>query len=150
MAQETERKFLVRSCEYRKLAESFTDIRQGYISRVPERTVRIRIRDSRGYITIKGKSSADGASRYEWEHEIPLNEAEELLSLCENGIIEKRRYIVPYGKHLIEIDEFHGRLEGRTLAEIELQSENEEIQIPDWLGEEVTGNPEYYNSNMNV
>lgn len=145
---EIERKFLVTDESYKLQATACYVIKQGYLSRVPERVVRVRIKGDKGFITIKGKSTDSGLSRFEWEHEITIAEAESLLKLCESGIIDKCRYIVPFGNHNFEVDEFHGELEGRTHAEIELTSEDESFERPSWLGEEVTGNPAYYNSAM--
>lgn len=142
---EIERKFLVKG-EYKYLAERSFRIVQGYLSSATGRTVRIRIKGDKGFITIKGKSNESGLSRYEWEKEIPLNEAEELLQLCEPGAIDKTRYEIPVGKHTFEVDEFYGENSGLTLAEIELESETESFLKPDWLGEEVTGDRRYYNS----
>ncbi len=150
MAQEIERKFLVTSDEYRGMAERVFEIRQGYLSRVPGRTVRIRIKGEEGYITIKGKSTMSGLSRFEWEKRIEVADAEELLKLCEPGIIEKRRYIVPFKGHTFEVDEFLGALEGRVIAEIELKSLDESFDSPTWLGREVTGDPAYYNSTLSA
>lgn len=150
MAIETERKFLVLSDCYKAEAESSSRIAQGYIGTVPGRTVRIRIRGDRGYITIKGNSTPDGLSRYEWEKEIPLGEAEELMALCQKGIIEKTRYLVPFGGHVFEVDEFYGDNEGLTLAEIELGSPDEPFERPSWLGKEVTGDARYYNKMLGV
>lgn len=145
MAKEIERKFLVRG-EYKPLACGSFRITQGYLSSVPERTVRIRLKNERGYLTIKGKSNASGISRYEWEREISAAEARELLTLCEPGIIDKTRYLVPVGRHMFEVDEFYGKNRGLVLAEIELGEEDELFEKPEWLGEEVTGNPLYYNA----
>ncbi len=145
---EIERKFLVLDESYKRQATACYPIKQGYLSRVPNRTVRIRIKGDKAYITIKGRSTNGGISRFEWEHEISVAEAEELLKLCEKGIIEKSRYIVPIGNHVFEVDEFYGELQGRVLAEVELKNINEEFEYPSWLGEEVTGNPAYYNSAM--
>lgn len=150
MAIETERKFLVLSDCYKTEAESSSRIAQGYIGTVPGRTVRIRIRGDRGYITIKGNSTPDGLSRYEWEKEIPLSEAEELMALCQKGIIEKTRFLVPFGGHVFEVDEFYGDNEGLTLAEIELGSPDELFERPSWLGKEVTGDARYYNKMLGV
>lgn len=148
---EIERKYLVRpNSQWKKLHSGGTRIVQGYLSSVPERTVRVRIKGKRGYLTIKGKSSEDGLSRFEWEKEIPLGEAESLLLICEPGIIEKRRYEVLSGKHVVEIDEFLGENEGLLLAEVELSSEDEVFEIPKWLGKEVTGNVKYYNSYLST
>lgn len=149
MSLEIERKFLV-SGEFRSLTAMATNIEQGYISSSPGRTVRIRISDDRGFLTIKGKSSQSGISRYEWEKEIPLNEARELLLLCGHDIIKKTRYIVHCGNHIIEVDEFHGSNEGLIVAEVELSEENEVFEKPSWLGEEVTGDPRYYNATLSV
>jgi adenylate cyclase len=123
-----------------------TRIVQGYLSSVPERTVRVRVKGDKGYITIKGIGNASGASRFEWEKEVPVNEIEDLLKICEPGVIDKVRYLVNAGPHTFEVDEFHGDNRGLILAEIELSSETEEFQKPAWLGEEVTGDTRYYNS----
>lgn len=147
MAQEIERKFLVAG-DYRDAAQSSERITQGYLSSVPERTVRVRICGEQGFLTIKGRSSASGASRYEWEHAIPLAEARELLALCEPGLIDKTRHLVPCGEHVFEVDEFHGRHAGLVIAEIELAAEDEAFERPHWLGQEVTGDPRYYNSQL--
>lgn len=147
MAQEIERKFLVKG-EFKSLAYSQSHIVQGYISSAHGRTVRIRIRDEKGYLTIKGASNASGTSRYEWEKEIPFNEAQELMKLCEPGVIDKTRYLVKSGKHTFEIDEFYGENEGLILAEVELDSEDELYEKPSFVGEEVTGDIRYYNSNL--
>lgn len=147
MAQEIERKFLVKG-EFKSLAYSQSHIVQGYISSAHGRTVRIRIRDEKGYLTIKGASNASGTSRYEWEKEIPLKEAHELMKLCEPGIIDKTRYLVKSGKHTFEVDEFYGENEGLILAEVELNAEDELYEKPSFIGEEVTGDIRYYNSNL--
>lgn len=148
MPNEIERKFLVKG-DYKPYVTGQSRIKQGYLSSVPERTVRIRIKGDKGLITIKGLTSDSGLSRYEWEKEIPLNEAEELIKLCEPGIIDKTRYLVPSGKHTFEVDEFYGDNEGLTVAEVELTSEDESFSKPDWLGDEVTGNRKYNNSSLN-
>lgn len=145
MSQEIERKFLVKG-EYKSQAVRSFRIVQGYLSSATGRTVRIRIKGDKGFITIKGQSNESGLSRYEWEKEIPLNEAEELLLLCEPGVIDKTRYEIPIGKHIFEVDEFYGENNGLTLAEIELKTEDESYTKPVWLGEEVTGDRRYYNS----
>lgn len=145
MAQEIERKFLVKG-EFKPLANKQTRITQGYLSSVPERTVRVRIKGDKGFITIKGIGSQSGASRYEWEKEIPVEEVNELLKICEPGVIDKIRYLVTVGKHTFEVDEFFGDNQGLTVAEIELNAEDEAFQKPNWLGEEVTGDSRYYNS----
>lgn len=145
MANEIERKFLVKG-EFKNLASKSTRIVQGYLSSVPERTVRVRIKGDKGYITIKGIGNASGASRYEWEKEIQVNEVEELLKICEPGVIDKTRHLVKVGEHTFEVDEFFGENQGLVLAEIELTSESEAFQKPNWLGEEVTGDTKYFNS----
>lgn len=145
MAQEIERKFLVKS-DFKSQATMRFRITQGYLSSTPERTVRIRIKGDKGYITIKGIGDAGGISRFEWEKEIPVNEAEDLLKICEPGIIDKTRYLVPVGKHTYEVDEFCGDNEGLIVAEVELNSVDEAFDKPEWLGEEVTGDPGFYNS----
>jgi adenylate cyclase len=143
---EIERKFLITSAAYKKEAFSQNRIKQGYLSSVPERTVRVRVKGNKAYITIKGISNATGMSRFEWEKEIPINEAENLLLLCEKGIIDKTRFEVKIGIHTYEVDEFYGENEGLVIAEIELQSENETFEKPSWLGKEVTNDKRYYNS----
>lgn len=145
MATEIERKFLVRD-DFKAHVNSSERISQGYLCSVPERTVRIRIMGDLGFITIKGIGNASGASRYEWEKCIPVEEARELLLLCEPGIIDKTRYRVSQDGHVYEIDEFYGDNAGLVVAEIELQSEDEQFQKPDWLGDEVTGEVRYYNA----
>ncbi len=145
MANEIERKFLVKG-EFKNLSGKETRIVQGYLSSVPERTVRVRIKGDKGFITIKGIGSASGATRYEWEKEIPTSEVEELLKICEPGVIDKTRYLVKVDNHTFEVDEFYGENKGLTVAEIELSSESEAFVKPEWLGEEVTGNTKYYNS----
>jgi adenylate cyclase len=147
MPQEIERKFLVKE-GYKQYAYTHTRITQGYLSSVPERIVRIRINGDRGFITIKGVSNFSGISRYEWEKEIPVNEVRELLALCEPGIIDKTRYLVQVGKFTFEVDEFYGENEGLVVAEIELSSEEQLFDIPEWLGDEVTGDKRYYNSKL--
>lgn len=143
---EIERKFLVISEAF--IGESFAQKRivQAYLSSVPERTVRIRIKGDKGFITIKGKSNDSGTTRLEWEKEISLQEAESLLSICEIGIIDKIRYEVKVGNHVFEVDVFSGENEGLIIAEIELQSEHEIFEKPLWLGKEVTNDERFYNS----
>lgn len=145
MSQEIERKFLVKG-EFKSQTRQAVRITQGYLSSVPERTVRVRIFGGRGLLTVKGKSSVDGTSRYEWQKEIPVDEARELLRLCEPGVIDKTRYMVEVGSHLFEVDEFYGENEGLVMAEVELASAEESFERPDWLGEEVTGDSRYYNA----
>lgn len=146
MAQEIERKFLVLSPAYKTAAVKQTRITQGYLSSVPERTVRVRIKGKAGFITIKGIGNDSGASRYEWEKEIPVTEVEELLKICEPGVIDKTRYEVKAGNHTFEIDEFYGENLGLTVAEVELSNEEDHFVKPEWLGKEVTGEVNYYNS----
>ncbi len=145
MPREIERKFLVTGDFRQDACDSFRLV-QGYISTDPDRTVRVRIKGEQGFLTIKGRSSADGLSRYEWEKEIPLAEARELMALCGPEVIDKMRYLVPFGGHTYEVDEFYGSNQGLILAEIELGDEQETFLKPSWLGEEVTGNTRYYNS----
>ena len=144
--KEIERKFLVSGPGYRKEAFRTERIRQGFLSSVPERTVRVRMSGDRGWITVKGIGNQKGTTRFEWEKEITGQEAEELLGLCEPGIIDKMRYFVEKGRHTFEVDEFHGDNEGLVIAEIELSDENEAFSRPGWLGEEVTGETKYYNA----
>ena len=148
MAQEIERKFLVVDDSYKQEAYSQSRIVQGYICSARGRTVRVRIRGDKGYLTIKGASNASGMSRYEREKEISLQEAEELMKLCEPGIIDKTRYLVRSGRHIFEVDEFYGENEGLVVAEVELASEDEAFVKPDFIGEEVTGDMRYYNSQL--
>ncbi len=143
---EIERKYLVTSLDFLNQYSSKNEIAQGYLNSNPERTVRIRIKGNKGFITIKGIGSESGISRFEWEKEIEIEEAKSLLKLCERGVIEKTRYEVKSGKHIIEIDVFHGENDGLILAEIELENENEAILKPDWIGNEVTNDKRYYNS----
>ena len=145
---EIERKFLVNSDDYRAEASSVITMTQGYLNSDPERSVRIRITDLTGFITVKGKSNESGLSRFEWEKEISKTEAEALLKLCEKTIISKIRYEVAVGNQLFEVDEFLGDNKGLVMAEVELGSEDEKFSKPDWLGDEVTGVLKYYNSNL--
>ena len=145
---EIERKFLVTSSDF--ISESTTQFRivQGYLNSNPERTVRVRIKGNKGFLTIKGKGNENGTTRFEWEKEISLSEAEALLQLCESGIIDKIRYEIPLGKHTFEVDVFSGENQGLIIAEVELTSENEFFEQPNWLGKEVTGDKKYYNSHL--
>lgn len=143
---EIERKFLVKSGDFKKHSFQNNEISQGYLNSNPERTVRVRIIGNQGYLTIKGKGNETGLSRFEWEKEIPIADAKMLLNLCESGVISKIRYEVKFGNHTYEVDEFFGENQGLVLAEIELQSEDETFEKPDWLGDEVTNNKKYYNS----
>ena len=146
MAQEIERKFLVEDDSYKQMASSSTRIVQGYICRLQGRTVRVRLRGEKAYLTIKGPSLDGGLSRYEWEHEISGKEALKLMALCEGGVIDKVRYLVPWGKHIFEVDEFLGDNEGLVMAEVELDAVDETFERPPFLGKEVTGDRRYYNS----
>lgn len=146
MGKEIERKFLVAGDEWRKLAEG-THYKQGYLNSQKERVVRVRTIDDAGFMTVKGIT--EGATRLEYEYEIPASDADELLDLlCEQPIIDKHRYKIAIGEFVWEIDEFHGENEGLTVAEIELLSEDQEFNVPEWIGKEVTGDPRYYNSNL--
>jgi len=145
MPLEIERKFLVQG-DFRPFVTHTTHITQGYLSSVPERTVRVRIRDTNAFITIKGKNSQSGISRYEWEKEITVEDARELILLCEPGIIEKKRHLIPNASLFFEVDEFLRDNSGLIIAEIELPSEDFLFKKPIWLGEEVTGDPRFYNS----
>lgn len=146
--QEIERKFLVKDDGYKIEAISEKRIVQGFLNTHPERTVRVRIKADKGFLTIKGKGNDSGTTRFEWEKEIPVIEAEALLKLCEEGVIEKVRYEVEIGNHIFEVDEFSGDNQGLIVAEVELTSENEDYTKPTWLGEEVTGDVRYYNSQL--
>lgn len=147
---EIERKYLVTSNSYKQMAVARYHICQGYISREKTGTVRIRITDDKAYLTIKGKPAAGHFARYEWEKEIDVQEAKELMQLCQGTIIDKTRWIVPAAEDGLkwEVDEFHGKHAGLTLAEIELTSEEQEVEKPDFVGEDVTSDPRYYNANM--
>lgn len=147
MAQEIERKFLVRG-EFKSQAFKHSQLIQGYICSANGRTVRVRIADDRGFLTIKGPTSKSGTTRFEWEREIPVADARALIELCEGGIINKTRYYVQSGSHVFEVDEFHDGNRGLTMAEVELLDENEEFVKPDFIGEEVTGDVRYYNSQL--
>ncbi|OEY72136.1 CYTH domain-containing protein [Salegentibacter salarius] len=146
--QEIERKFLVVSEDFKKEAFKNFSIKQGFLNTHPERTVRLRITGDKAFITIKGKSSKNGLSRFEWEKEIDVKEAEALFELCEPGIIEKTRYLVKAEDFVFEIDEFYGENEGLKVAEIELNKETDTFEKPQWLGTEVTGEIKYYNSQL--
>lgn len=145
---EIERKFLVNGDAYKKEASSKTRIVQGFLNTHPNRTVRVRVKGDLGFITVKGISNESGTSRYEWEKEINAKEADALLELCEETIIEKYRYEIPMGDYIFEVDEFLGDNAGLVIAEIELQDESAVFDRPDWLAEEVTGDIRYYNSQL--
>ena len=148
MAQEIERKFLVIDDSYKSLAFASKRICQGYICSARGRTVRVRICEDKGFLTIKGPSDRSGLSRYEWEKELSLHEAEELMKLCEPGVIDKTRYLVRSGEHIFEVDEFYGENEGLIVAEVELNAEDEAFVKPSFIGQEVTGDVRYYNSQL--
>lgn len=147
MALEIERKFLVTG-EYKAMAFAHHNIEQGYFDTAPGRTVRIRILDDKAFLTIKGPSTNDGLTRYEFETEIPLEDGRQMMKLCRPGRIKKTRWLVKNGKHIVEVDEFFDENEGLVVAEIELESENEAFEKPDFLGEEVTGDARYYNKRL--
>ena len=147
MSTEIERKFLVKG-EYRSLAQSKSRIVQGYLYADARKTIRIRIRGDKAYVTIKGPSADNGLSRFEWETEISIADAEEMMSLYEPGLIDKERYLIPYEGHLFEVDEFHGENEGLVVAEVEMKSPTEEVVLPSFIGAEVTGEKRYYNSHL--
>ncbi len=145
---EIERKFLVKSEAYKALASKQYRIVQGFLNSNPERVVRVRIKEDKGFLTVKGKSDISGLTRFEWEVEISLEDAENLLKICEKGSIEKIRYEVIVEGKTFEVDEFFGNNKGLTIAEIELEDKLETFKRPSWLGEEVTGQTQYYNSNL--
>ena len=151
MAQEIEKKFLVKG-DFKAEAFKQTRITQGYLSSVPERTVRIRVKGEKGFITVKGIGNASGAARFEWEKEIPVEDVRALLELAEPGVIDKTRYLVKNtdGVHTLEIDEFYGDNLGLVMAEVELGSEDEAYEKPDFIGREVTGDKRFYNSHLLV
>lgn len=148
MSLEIERKFLVLSDDFKKEAYQQKRIKQGYLSTNKKNTVRVRTANETGFLTIKGKSNTSGTTRFEWEKEIDKNEAEELLLLCEPSIIDKTRFLIKKGKHTFEVDEFYGDNDGLVVAEVELESEDESFEKPKWLGKEVTGYPQFYNSSL--
>lgn len=150
MAQEIERKFLVLDDSFKHEAFSKSHIQQGYICSERGRTVRVRIRDERAYLTIKGPSENGGLSRYEFEYEIPLEDARQMMQFCEPGIIDKTRWLVKSGKHTFEVDEFFGDNEGLVVAEVELSYEDEPYKKPHFIGKEVTGDRRYYNSQLRL
>ena len=148
MNLEIERKFLVINNEFKKEAYQKKYLVQGYLNTNKKRTVRVRIEDDKAFITIKGESNKSGTTRFEWEKEINLAEAKELLNICEDQKIEKYRYLVKINNHVFEVDEFLGANKGLIIAEVELTDEKEKFNKPSWLGVEVTGLPKYYNSNL--
>ncbi len=148
MGMEIEHKFLVKDNSYKDAASKKSEIKQGFLSRARERTVRVRVRDDKGYITVKGIGS--GAAHPEFEYEIPLDDALQMLSLCEPPVIEKTRYIVMHEGNMWEVDEFHAGQEGLVIAELEVPSEEYRFPLPPFIGREVTGDPRYYNSQLGV
>jgi len=147
MGKEIERKFLVKG-EFRHLAVREIKVIQTYLSIDDEKIIRLRIADDKAFLTVKGRAQEYSITRSEWDIPIPVSYADEMMKLCLPGKIVKTRYLVPNGMHIVEVDVFHDKNEGLIIAEIELQSENEEFEKPSWLGEEVTGRPEYYNANL--
>ena len=146
---EIERKFLVRSDAFMAQATTHYEIMQGYLCKEPGKTIRVRIRDTRAFLTIKSSRLREGLAKFEWEREIDLADARELMQICLPGAISKTRYIIPTSNdRKWEVDVFHGRLDGLVLAELELGDEHETFDRPAWLGKEVTGEPQYYNANM--
>jgi len=148
MGLEIERKFLIASEAFKEDAYKKSHIKQGFLNSDKNRVVRVRLKDDTAFLTIKGKSNTSGTSRFEWEKEISVNEANDLFELCEEGIIEKYRYLIKSGNHTYEVDEFLADNFGLIVAEIELNSEEEQFEKPQWLGKEVTGDVKYYNSNL--
>ena len=147
---EIERKFLLKNTNFKKEAFDQHHIKQGFLSTHKKRTVRVRIQDDQAFLTVKGQSSKDGLMRFEWEREIGNKEAENLLKLCKNSIIDKVRYKVKVDNHVFEVDEFFGDNEGLLIAEVELNSIDETFSKPNWLGKEVTGKKKYYNSRLSI
>lgn len=145
---EIERKFLITSNTFKQEAHQKNYIKQGFLNSDKNRVVRVRIKDNQGFLTIKGMPNNSGISRFEWEKEISITDAENLFNLCEKGIIEKYRYLIKIDYHTFEVDEFLGENFGLYVAEVELASENETFSKPNWLGKEVTGDKKYYNSNL--
>ena len=148
MAQEIERKFLVKNMDFIKDCYHKYNIKQGFLNSNKNRVVRVRIQNEKSFLTIKGRSNSTGTTRFEWETEIPLHEGSQLFSLCEENRIEKVRYLVKQDAHIFEIDVFSGKNKGLIIAEIELESEHEVFEKPSWIGEEVTGIPMYYNTEL--
>ncbi len=146
MAKEIERKFLVKNDDFKGCIRQSQKIVQGYLSSVPERAVRVRIKGDKGFLTVKGIGNESGMSRFEWEKEISVEDAKDLLKICEPGIIDKTRFIVQHKGYVYEVDEFYGDNDGLIVAEIELESEDDIFEKPEWLGEEVTGDVKYYNA----
>lgn len=146
MAKEIERTFLVDNDSFREMATKTIDIKQGYLNRDPERTVRVRIANDRGFLTVKGKNT--GCERLEFEYEVPLEDAEQMLFLCSGRVIDKTRYIIPFEGFVWEVDEYHKDLSGLIVTEVELERPDEVFDLPPFVGREVTGDPKYYNSQL--
>lgn len=149
MGYEIERKFLVKG-DYKSQSFKNIPIKQAYLSLSGVSVVRVRVKGEQAFITIKSALTEGEIKRHEWEYEIPVEDAEEMLSLSESNVVEKTRYLIDYGGHLFEVDEFYGDNEGLVIAEIELEDEDEPFDRPDWLGDEVTGNVRYYNSFLSI
>jgi adenylate cyclase len=147
MPREIERKFLLKSDSWRGTADGVS-YRQGYLSSVPEHTVRVRIAGNEAFLTVKGLTTRN--SRLEFEYSIPLADAEQLLDLCDGPLVEKTRFEIPYAGKTWQVDEYLGDNRGLVLAEVELTNENERLDLPDWIGAEVSGDPRYYNSNLAI
>lgn len=143
---EIERKYLVVSDEFKSMSESHVEISQGYLNRDPQRTVRVRRKGDRGFLTVKGLTT--GIRREEYEYEIPITDALNMLELCLPSVVNKTRWHVPYAGHLWEVDEFHGNLQGLILAEVEIPSEDTGVELPPFIGEDVSNEPRYFNSNL--
>lgn len=148
MAYEIEHKYLVINDSYKEMATGKVNIRQGYLNRNPDRTVRIRTMGNKGFLTVKSRNH--GAKRLEFEYEIPVSDAVEILKLAEPSIVEKTRYFIPYGNLIWEVDEFHGNLSGVIVAEVEIPNTDHTYEKPPFIGDDITGNPAYYNSNLKI
>ncbi|GGF64217.1 CYTH domain-containing protein [Wenyingzhuangia marina] len=146
--KEIERKFLINNLNFIKESFDHNRIEQGYLNSNKNRAVRVRIKNNHGFLTIKGSSNESGTTRFEWEKEIPVAEAKQLIAICEPGVISKTRYLVKANLHTFEVDVFDGDNQGLIVAEVELSSENETFEKPEWLGKEVTGEVKYYNSQL--
>ena len=149
MAYEIERKFLV-SGVYKTQSFESLNIKQGYLSLAGSHVVRVRVKGEKGYLTIKTSMEEGTIARKEWEYEIPVHDAEEMLQICADAIVDKTRYLIKVGNHIFEVDEFYGDNEGLVIAEVELKQEDEWFEKPDWLGKEVTGEVRYYNSYLSM
>ena len=146
MAKEIERTFLVDNDSFREMATKKINIKQGYLSRDPDRTVRVRIAGDKGFLTVKGRNT--GCERLEFEYEVPLADAEQMMFLCSGRVIDKTRYIIPFEGFVWEVDEYHKDLAGLVVTEVELEKPDEVFDLPPFAGREVTGDPKYYNSQL--